>query len=139
MMAIARTPRAFDRRHLMQLAMALVAGIAIGAAAVAGLGDRPAEAESQPRTVPAAHAPAPAAPGQRATTTGREEYRPPYAPPAPAASTTASEQYQAPYTRPAPAASTTASEQYQAPYTRPAPAASTTASEEYRVQSTGGK
>jgi hypothetical protein len=115
MIAIARTPPAFDRRHLVQLAGALVAGIAIGASAVAGLGERPAEAGSQPRTVPAVRAPAAVAPRQQATTAS-EAYRPPYRAPAPAASTTASEQYRAPYARPAPAASTTAGEEYRAQY-----------------------
>lgn len=117
MIAIARTPSAFDRRHLMQLAVALVVGIAIGGAFVAGLPDqRPAEAGSLPQRVPAAHAQAPAVSTQRATVAG-EEYRPPYTRPAPAASTTAGEEYLAPYTRPAPAPSTTASEEYRAHYT----------------------
>src|SRR4051812_45468025 len=97
MIAVARTPPAFDRRHLMQLAVALVAGIGIGAAAVPGLGERPVDAGSQPRSLPAAHASAPAAPGHQATTAA-EEYRAPYTRPAPAASTTASEEYRAQYT-----------------------------------------
>src|SRR3954468_7331125 len=98
MIAIARTPPAFDRRHVLHLGVALIVGIAIGSAAGAGLTDaRPAEAESRALTVPAAQAPAAATDG--ATTTASEQYRAPYTSvPEPVASTTASEEYRAAYT-----------------------------------------
>jgi hypothetical protein len=116
MIAIARTPPAFHRRHALQLTAALLVGIAIGSVVGTGFTDgQRAEAGSQPMSAPAANAPAAAA-TSKATTSASEQYRAPYAT-SPVASTTASEQYRAPYSSAAAAPSTTASEQYRAQYT----------------------
>jgi cell division septation protein DedD len=117
--AIARTPPAFQNRHRLQLVAALVVGIAIGSVVGTGLTQgRPADAGSQREYVPAAQAPAARATDDVATSAS-EQYRAPYARSnVNAGSTSASEQYRAPYTRSAaPAATTSAGEQYRASYT----------------------